>query len=321
MRAGAGLRSAGLRRPRLRSAALAGSLLLAACASDASVLRVARAYETYNLSGDFYSVTDLLAREDIALFGDGYRARLYRGVGMKGRDAAGVRLDSLRIIHRQTDTAAVEVFLSEPDWTQPPWWPYQSHKWYPLTSAAWERMVDSLAPGLPAQSVRDTLSLVRQDGAWRVRLFLHARERIRAAADKVAFGDRSPDDWLGILRPWQERRAAVARFEEAAREAPHLVQPMYRRWARDAETETLYADSVTVVAARLVGDTAIVTLRNRSARRLARVDVALVDARGRGVSVSAHHVAPHHLTRFRDTVFFPEMGSLDTAYVTTTKVP
>jgi hypothetical protein len=316
VRAGAGLRNA-----RLRSAVLAAALLLAACGPDASVLRVARAYETYNLSGDFYSVTELLAREDIALFGDGYRALLYRGVGMKGRDATGVRLDSLRLIRRRADTAAVEVFLSEPDWTQPGWWPYQRHKWYPLTARAWERMVDSLAPGLPAQPVRDTLNLVRQDGAWRVRLFLHVRERIRAAAHRVAFGDRSPDDWLGILRPWQEQRAAVAHFEDVAREAPRLVQPMYREWASEAESETLYADSVTVVAARLVGDTAIVTIDNRSARRLARVDVALVDARGRGDSVSAHDVAPHHRTTFREEVIFPEeMGKLDTAYVTTTKV-
>jgi len=319
VRAGAGLRSAGLRSRRLRTAALAGSLLLAACGRNASALRVARAYETYNLSGDFYSVTELLSREDIALFGDGYRALLYRGVGMKGRDAAGVRLDSLRVVDRRADTAAVEVFLSEPDWTQPGWWPYQMHKWNILTTRAWERMVDSLAPGLPTRPVRDTLSLVRQDGAWRVRLFLHARERIRAAADRVAFGDHSLAAWFG-LRPWQERRAAVAHFEDVAREAPHLVQPMYRQWAQDAEAQTLYADSVTLVAARLVGDTAIVTIDNQSARRLARVNVALVDARGRGGSVSARDVAPHRRTTFRDQVFFPEMGRLDTAYVTTTKV-
>lgn len=96
------------------------------------------------------------------------------------------------------------------------------HKWYSVTTRAWQCMVDSLAPGLPAEPVRDTLNLVRQDGAWRVRLFLHVRKRIRAAADAVAFGDHSLTAWLG-LRPWPALGASPS--PPARADITHLDPP------------------------------------------------------------------------------------------------
>lgn len=304
------------RRAGSRSAVCLLLLLLLGCVQcdKDEVLQVVREYERLRVAGDLWSLTELLADQDAAVFGEGYRQNAFAGLRMSPTGIIGGRLDSVRLLSLAQDTARAVAYVSDPTWSsrwheavrqrtpsfEPVPFPDQeTQRQREKHRAARWQAVSLLRDSLPLDVEADTLTLVRQGGRWRVFLDLVNREQVRKLQTRILYGDSGYAAASNSMQQKIDRARDFLRV--AARYSSYADSGDVARARAMVQLEP-YLDSLLVVEVglRRPGRKASVqmVLENRSARgfRLITVDV-VVPGSGWHQGVHFRSVPPRSVRR------------------------